>query len=136
VSPVAGRSGKHESDRYRCVRHLSSLLMRTLTSSRSARSPRRQRRSRTSNCRRRTVAELDQDGSAAHDQGRQPLSVARRDEEQRGHGRTHARATVASARTRWLLQRLASTVRCSVLVCLRCGAFHAETLPRGRAIDA
>jgi hypothetical protein len=30
----------------------------------------------------------------------------------------------------------ASTVRCSVLVCLRCGASHTETLPRGRAIDA
>ena len=28
------------------------------------------------------------------------------------------------------------TLRCSVLVCLRCGASHAETLPRGRAIDA
>jgi hypothetical protein len=47
-----------------------------------------------------------------------------------------ARATVASRRTRWLPQRLGSTLRCSVLVCLRCGASHAETLPRGRAIDA
>ena len=47
-----------------------------------------------------------------------------------------ARATVASGRTRWLPQRHASTLRCSVLVCLRCSASHAETLPRGRAIDA
>lgn len=47
-----------------------------------------------------------------------------------------ARATVASGRTRCLAQRLASTLRCSVLVCLRCDASHAETLPRGRAIDA
>jgi hypothetical protein len=28
VRPVAGRSAKHEGGRYRCVRHLSSLLMR------------------------------------------------------------------------------------------------------------
>jgi hypothetical protein len=28
VRPVAGSSGKHEGGRYRCVRHLSSLLMR------------------------------------------------------------------------------------------------------------
>jgi hypothetical protein len=28
VRPVAGSSGKHEGGRYRCLRHLSSLLMR------------------------------------------------------------------------------------------------------------
>ena len=39
-------------------------------------------------------------------------------------------------RTTWLPQRLASALRCSVPVCLRCSASHAETLPRGRAIDA
>jgi hypothetical protein len=31
---------------------------------------------------------------------------------------------------------LSSTLRCWALVCLRCGGYHAETLPRGRAIDA
>jgi hypothetical protein len=37
---------------------------------------------------------------------------------------------------RWVPQRPASILRCSVLVCLRCGASHAETSPRGRTIDA
>ena len=50
--------------------------------------------------------------------------------------RVTSRATVASGRTRWLPQPLAFTLRCSVLVCLRCGASRVETLPRGCAIDA
>ncbi len=47
-----------------------------------------------------------------------------------------AQARVPSGRTRWLPQRLASALRCSVPVCLGCGASHGEALPRGRAIDA